>query len=203
MKNQARMHEHGSGRGWLGAILALAALCLQPTQVTFADEPQSAPPASSDDENIDISRLAFDSRPSIFIQGNIDAVYNAFLDLQGIGGVSMELLDPVAHTARFTFHGNIALYLDPLSIVEGNLLVGIAVPRSMGSALSITSWGGRSGAPSNLNSGHQVLPLAGMNASGALAAHPLHVSIFGSNGSVSSIQAASSPELIVLTQIQL
>jgi hypothetical protein len=185
-------------------------MCVAMALSALADAPPGSP--GSDDETVgtlpgvsgsgfDVSRIARDETPALFIEGPIEQLFAMVDGVVGFPVVTEEVIDAQSRIVRLTFHGDLRLALDRAACERASVHIGWTVPRSFGSARMTMIWDGRAIAESRVSGRSVALPVQAMDAAGALNVAPLTVVAAGQRGQHGALKiVASGPEL-VFTQV--
>jgi hypothetical protein len=169
-------------------------------------------PNGSDDETVgtlpgvsgsgfDVSRIARDEGPALFIEGPIEQLFAMVDGVAGYPVVTEEVIDAQARIVRLTFHGDLRLDLDRVASERASVHIGWTVPSSFGSARMTMSWDGRAIAQSRVSGRSVALPVQAMDAAGALNVSPLTVVAAGQRGQHGALKIVAAGPQLLFTQV--
>jgi hypothetical protein len=156
-------------------------------------------PNTSGGSTLDISRAANDSAPAMYLEGSMQAIYDAVVGLSGRSVVTAESIDAANQIVRVTFHGDLRLELDRQAFEQGSLKVGWSVPQAYGPA-RVTMVLGERALASGVVSGRSLgLPVQELESAGGLDLAPLQIVTSG-RGTHATLQIFSSEDRLILAQ---
>jgi hypothetical protein len=203
-----------ASRLWILGLLA--GLMLGPvTSAVIADGTMPPPRTgeTSDDETIgtlpftqgrtavEVVRFLRDARPSMYIAGPAEDLFNSLLSADAIGGpVAATITDLGAGRIQITFHGAVRVLLDrQMTGLSGTVTVGLASQQSQSFPTRV-QFGSRGGSLGNLSVGPTELPVLALSASGALDLEPLAVATRLAGGHTLRQSFAAAGNVLILTQ---
>jgi hypothetical protein len=205
MKKSNQVGRPHTGSGWRAATLASLVLCaalVVPSRGSVGGgngETVGTLPSTSGGVSLEISRIANDAAPAMFVEGSMQAIYDAVVGLSGRSIVTAEALDTESHTVRVTFHGDFRLELDRQAFEQGALKIGWTVPQAFGPAQVRLSLGERVLASGIVDGRSLVLPVQALESTGGLDAAPLDITTRGRHGHA-VFEAFASGDRLILSQ---
>lgn len=204
-----------AGRSWFvkaAAGLAICALAVGvPARAGSICPPTGPNDEGSDDETIgtlpmvddgsigiDIVRQWYDPRPAIYVEGSIDDIANSLIGVEGRGVATLQMFGD--DHIRLTFYGNVQAYFDRLAYRDATTIsIGLSVQTPVVGETSLY-WGDRSRSLGSLSAGQVGLPLAMMEANGALDANALSAVTRYEYGTRLVHRFETTPDMLILSQ---
>jgi hypothetical protein len=205
------------GRLWglgllLGLVLGTAATPAI-AQGSNNPPPNTRPGEAPDDETIGtlpsvqgttaitIQRVVHDARPSMYVAGPAEVLFNALLAADALGGpAAATVTDLGAGRIRITFYGAVRVLLDRETIELANsVTTGLSAQQSQISATQLFL-GSRKASLGTLTAGETELPVLALSQSGVLDAGALRATTRLANGRRIGQSFEATGNLLVLTQ---
>ncbi|MBL8863266.1 MAG: hypothetical protein JNK02_14815 [Planctomycetes bacterium] len=161
------------------------------------DETVGTLPSTNGGSTLDVLRFGRLVRPSLYVQGPIDALYGA---LVGVRGDRRVLAHPQPNgELRLVFVGDAQIVFERDALISGGLDVGVALPAAASILRSGALWNGQD---LSWSTSAQALPIAHFAASGLLDQAPVVAAVATAEHGRTRVRAQGGAGLVVLTQMR-